>query len=146
MGVAPKMVIILLVILGVILALHYGFYPRFVINAGSNRIFLIIGIAVALCGVPFVALGARQILLNVPRNRLCTESVFKITKHPMYAAYLVFILPGIGLMFRSWLTLALPVIGFIIFKIFIKEEEKWCKENFGDEYDAYRKSVLIKFI
>jgi protein-S-isoprenylcysteine O-methyltransferase Ste14 len=64
----------------------------------------------------------------------------------MYAAYLIFIIPGICLLFNSWLALTTLILNYILLQIFIKEEYRYLEETFGEEYESYLKKVWIKFL
>jgi protein-S-isoprenylcysteine O-methyltransferase Ste14 len=64
----------------------------------------------------------------------------------MYAAYLLFIFPGISLIFGSWLILTTVILNFILIQLFINEEYQYLEEKYGDEYKRYLDNVWIKFL
>jgi protein-S-isoprenylcysteine O-methyltransferase Ste14 len=64
----------------------------------------------------------------------------------MYASYLLLIIPGICLLFNSWLVLSTVVINYILFSVFIKREHRYLEEKFGSEYEEYLEKVIIKFL
>lgn len=74
-------------------------------------------------------------------DRLITEGVFKISRHPMYLGMLSILL-GLALLFGS-LTSFIPVISFpiLIEIIFISVEEKMLAEKFGAKYEEYKLNV-----
>ncbi|MEW6516255.1 MAG: isoprenylcysteine carboxylmethyltransferase family protein [candidate division FCPU426 bacterium] len=72
------------------------------------------------------------------KERLLTTGLFRLCRHPMYAAWILIILPGMGLMLHSWLILANVLVVFIAFKFLIRREDRKLEEAFGPEYLAYR--------
>jgi protein-S-isoprenylcysteine O-methyltransferase Ste14 len=72
---------------------------------------------------------------------LITESVFKISRHPMYLG-MVLILIGMAVLLGT-LTPFLVVIAFylIMETVFIRVEERMMEETFGSQYQNYRKKV-----
>jgi protein-S-isoprenylcysteine O-methyltransferase Ste14 len=72
---------------------------------------------------------------------LITESVFKISRHPMYLG-MVLILTGLAV-FLGTLTPFLIVITFFLIMetVFIRVEEDMMEEIFGAQYRDYRKKV-----
>lgn len=72
---------------------------------------------------------------------LITDSVFKISRHPMYLG-MVLILTGLAILLGT-LTPFWVVIAFylVMDTVFIKAEERMMEETFGLQYQAYRKKV-----
>jgi protein-S-isoprenylcysteine O-methyltransferase Ste14 len=69
-------------------------------------------------------------------HRLVTDGPYRLVRHPRYVGVLLF-LPGIALVFRSWLALALgaPVLLVLLWRI--ADEETLMREEFGVEWDTY---------
>jgi protein-S-isoprenylcysteine O-methyltransferase Ste14 len=69
-------------------------------------------------------------------HRLVTDGPYRLVRHPRYSGILLF-LPGIALVFRSWLGLALaaPVLLVLLWRI--ADEEALLREAFGAEWDGY---------
>ncbi len=61
--------------------------------------------------------------------------------NPLYASFLLLIIPGISLMMNSWLIMTTSIAGYIVFKIVIRSEYTEMEKFFGDEYIKYRKST-----
>ena len=70
-------------------------------------------------------------------NRLCTQGPFKLFRHPMYAAWITFICPGVILYLNSWVLLFWPVLLHPVWHRLVSKEEITMLENFGDEYREY---------
>ena len=70
-------------------------------------------------------------------DKLCTRGPFKHFRHPMYAAWITFICPGIALYLNSWFYLFWILFLHLLWhKIVIKEEIKMIN-IFGDIYKDY---------
>lgn len=75
-----------------------------------------------------------------------TDGLYKYFKDPMYVAYLLFVIPGICLLFNSWLVLTTVLLNYVLYTVLIKREHKYLEEKFGAEYKAYLDKVIIKFL
>jgi len=74
-------------------------------------------------------------------GRLVTEGPFAVVRHPIYAAWILLIIPGVALFFRSWLLLPVPLVAYVAFKVFIHEEDDCLRRRFGQSYLEYRFGV-----
>jgi protein-S-isoprenylcysteine O-methyltransferase Ste14 len=74
-------------------------------------------------------------------STLVTDGVFRITRNPMYLG-LVLILFGIALFMGSLIPFVIiPLFIVLIYRMFIKVEEKMLKEKFGELYLKYKNKV-----
>jgi protein-S-isoprenylcysteine O-methyltransferase Ste14 len=48
------------------------------------------------------------------------------------------IIPALSLILNSWLVLTSSLVGYILFKIFIRTEYNELEKFFGEEYRRYR--------
>jgi protein-S-isoprenylcysteine O-methyltransferase Ste14 len=70
---------------------------------------------------------------------LVTEGVYAVSRHPMYLGF-VLILLGVALLFGSLTPLLVPVAFTVLTEaVFIRTEEQMMAEQFGEEWDAYRR-------
>jgi len=145
-GAAPKIAIPTFIYLIITIFIDYQTKPLFQITESSYSTLIIIGILLMLMGIALVVTVARKLLKSFKTNILMTDGVYKFLRNPMYAAYLIFIIPGICLLFNSWLALTTLILNYILLQIFIKEEYRYLKETFGEEYESYLKKVWIKFL
>ncbi|HZW38336.1 MAG TPA: isoprenylcysteine carboxylmethyltransferase family protein [Ignavibacteriaceae bacterium] len=145
-GVAPKIAIPTFIYMIVMIIIDNQTKPQFTITINHYNILMIIAIILILIGVAMVFSVAKILLKEFPEGRLMSDGLFKIFRNPMYASYMLFVIPGICLLFNSWLVLTTVIINFIFFKIFIKEEHKYLEGKFGDEYKTYLEKVKIKFL
>jgi protein-S-isoprenylcysteine O-methyltransferase Ste14 len=76
-----------------------------------------------------------------PSSVLVTGGVFRFSRNPMYVG-LVLALLGIGIGLGSAAPfVVVPVFVWLIAAIFVLPEERMMTEQFGDEYEAYRRRV-----
>ena len=71
------------------------------------------------------------------KDELCTMGPFKWFRHPMYAAWITFIVPAAALYLDSWILLFFVVLIHLIWHRLVTREEKMMLETFQDEYRAY---------
>jgi len=76
---------------------------------------------------------------------LVTHGLYAIVRHPLYAASIFFIIPGVALVFRSWLLLPMPAVAYIAFRIFIPAEEQDLHERYGEDFTLYRERTNAVF-
>lgn len=120
--------------------------PFFNITEKHAEILIGLGIVLIAAGTLMVISCGRKLLKSFNKGLLMTDGLYKIFRNPMYAAYMLFIIPGICLFFNSWLVLTTVLLNYILFSIFIKREHKYLEEKFGSEYQSYLKKVYIKFL
>ncbi len=74
-------------------------------------------------------------------GRLVTGGPYRITRNPIYAGWILGILPGIALCFASWPMLAGPVVAWALFRETVVVEESFLAARFGEEWDVYATRV-----
>lgn len=145
-GVAPKIAVPTFVYLIITIIIDQLKNPMFKINLDYSSALLIIGVVLIIMGVIVVVNVAQKLKKSFASGSLMTDGLYAYFRNPMYAAYLLFIIPGIAFLFNSWLALTTIVLNFILFQIFIKEEYIYLKERFGEDYKTYLNKVWIKFL
>ena len=145
-GVAPLIAIptFLYLILAVVISLTAT--KIFTISINHYFVLAAIGIVLITGGVLMVISCGRKLLKSFNSDLLMTDGLYRIFRNPMYASYLLLIIPGICLLFNSWLVLSTVVINYILFSVFIKREHRYLEEKFGSEYEEYLEKVFIKFL
>ncbi len=71
------------------------------------------------------------------KDELCTMGPFKWFRHPVYAAWITFLLPALALYLNSWIILFSVVLIHPIWHRLVVQEEKMMSEKFQDEYRVY---------
>jgi protein-S-isoprenylcysteine O-methyltransferase Ste14 len=68
------------------------------------------------------------------KDELCTKGPFKWFRHPMYAAWVTFILPGVALLLNSYTVLFFVALLHLICHLLVVEEERIMQDTFQDQY------------
>jgi len=71
-------------------------------------------------------------------HQLVTTGLYGVIRHPIYLRALLVVI-GLPLIFRSWLFLVMLPLGAVFVAARIRAEEKLLGEQFGAEFEAYRK-------
>lgn len=145
-GVAPKIAVPTLLYIILAVVIDSLTKPLFTITQNNYSILVVIGILLILFGVVLVSIVGRELVKSYKSTVLMTNGLYKVFRNPMYTAYLIFIIPGISILFNSWLVLSSVILNFILFQVFIKEEYKYLEKTFGEEYKRYLTDVWIKFL
>ena len=145
-GVAPLIAVPTFVYLIITAIISYLTKPLFSIIENDSVVLFYLGIILIVPGVIMVAACGRRLLKSFDKNKLMTEGLYKIFRDPMYVAYLIFVIPGICLLFNSWLVLTTVLLNYVLYSKLIKREHKYLEEKFGAEYKNYLDKVIIKFL
>jgi protein-S-isoprenylcysteine O-methyltransferase Ste14 len=107
-----------------------------------------IGMIFMLVGVYFWISAALGVKRAFESHQLVRTGVFKLSRNPMYAGFIMFIIPGLAFVLNNVLLIAVSLAMYIAFKMFISREERYLASQFGEEFERYRKSVpqLIPFV
>jgi len=106
----------------------------------------VLGIACVAIGVPLWLTSAVQILLFVPKGRLITTGPFALMRHPLYTSVALLVLPGLGLLFDSWIGFAIGIVLYSSSRLFAPNEERELAARFPQEYAAYRKRIVLPWL
>jgi protein-S-isoprenylcysteine O-methyltransferase Ste14 len=96
-----------------------------------------IGIALIIIGLGLHFWSLATLRNWWQKDRLCTGGPFKWFRHPLYAAWVTFIAPGIAVLLNSWILLVWAALLQPIWHWLVRKEEKMMMDRFGDEYRAY---------
>ena len=142
-GIGPYYVgaIALLTVLGMILScsgyLDSGFVP--VLKAPMQ----VLGILLILLGA-FIwghAFFRSRIGEGIKNNHLVTDGIYAWCRNPLYTGWM-FICIGVSLLAANLWLLVLPFLFWALMTIMMKRtEEKWLRNLYGAEYDAYCRRV-----
>ena len=110
--------------------------------------FLAIGILLAAIGIYFWISSALLISKAFPSHKLEISGVYRFSRNPLYAAFIVFIVPGIAFICNDLLILTASLTMFAAFKLRIGQEEEFLRKEFGEEFQQYAQKVaqLIPFV
>lgn len=144
-GAAPRIASLTMLYLLIVFGISLLMRPAFQLTVDSLPL-AVTGIIWIVPGIIIVAIAGRMITKSFKENKLLTTGLYRIFRNPMYAAYFLFIIPGICLLFNSWLVLTTIPVNYILLQIFIQREYNYLRQKYGNEYDEYLKTVLIKFL
>ena len=89
-------------------------------------------------GMVVYIIALRRFNRGYRQGELVTQGPFAVVRHPIYAAWILLICPGVVLFFRSWPMLMLPLVAYISFKASIHREDRYLEDRFGQAYQDYR--------
>lgn len=100
-----------------------------------------VGVLLLTIGIPLWFAGGAAAMTAYNKDSLVTSGVFGLVRHPIYSAWIVFILPGIAVLCRSWPLLGAALVAYGVFKLTIRREDENLEERFGQAYRDYRSRV-----
>jgi len=140
-GCGPKLAILCLPYILLSLAVMFRFPDfldlRFLNNSPSR----ILGLIWLLTGIIFWIYSAVYFLKYFKPDVLLTAGPFGLCRNPIYSSIIVFIIPSLGFIFHSGLTLSIAVVLYIGFRISIHGETSILRKIFGEKYESYERSV-----
>lgn len=136
-GVGPKIGKVLLPWLAVAIVLSVT-TQLFTFTTENTKVLKIIGGVLMAFGLIFYLGTVKMLLKGLKETRLVTSGAFYLCQNPLYAAILLFIIPALSLLLNSWLVLTSSVVGYFIFKVFIKGEYQELEKFFGEKYLKYK--------
>ncbi len=148
LGIGPLLFIAGGVPLAGILVLQYMSDVAISFPSPWMQIFLVLGIALCAIGACFWFPSALMVEKAFRHHRLVTSGVFSVSRNPLYAAFICFIIPGVAFILNNLLILAAALLMFLAFKLLIGKEEEYLREEFGEDYLDYEREVaqLIPFV
>lgn len=109
--------------------MHYVYLPSLTFVIMSKYVNIIFGVSLIIIGSPILLIPAFTIDKYFNEGKLCTKGIYSFIRHPIYASWIVFIVPGIILIFGLILGISIPIFMYIIFKILIIEEEQYLEKK-----------------
>jgi protein-S-isoprenylcysteine O-methyltransferase Ste14 len=106
-----------------------------------GAVLVAVGILLLAIGVPMLAISVRSLMRAYKEDQFATGGLLALVRHPIYSAWIVFILPGLALLSRSWPVLLTPVVAYSVFKLTIHREDEYLLQRFGVAYLDYRARV-----
>ncbi len=143
-GIGPRFTIVSLIYAIIIFVLEYIGLLNMPIPI-PHILSLVSGIILIVIGLPVFLIPAFTIDKYFKKSELATKGVYGYFRHPIYASWILFIVPGIMLIKGSLLGLTIPVFMYLVFRVMIIDEEEYLEKKFGKEYIEYRKKVNAVF-
>jgi protein-S-isoprenylcysteine O-methyltransferase Ste14 len=137
LGIGPKMAVFLLPWLLTTIVISKS-NKLFAYTTQYRNILMIAGILLMVAGLLFYFATVMTLLKGLKDTKLITEGPYKICQNPLYMSLILLFIPSLSLVLNTWLVLTSSVIGYILFKIFIKDEYKELEAFFGQTYLKYK--------
>jgi protein-S-isoprenylcysteine O-methyltransferase Ste14 len=102
---------------------------------------LVLGVLLLIIGTPIYLTAGLTIHKYFHDGKLATTGIYAYFRHPIYGAWIVFIMPGIVLLLNSLIGLSIPIFMYVLFRILIVKEDKYLEERFGEEFIDYKNRV-----
>ena len=122
-------------------SLSRHFYPAFQIGLIPSWFLSILGGCFLLGGIVFLVISVTALTRAYNAGTLVTDGVFSWCRHPVYAAWAVFIVPGIALFEKSWVVLTTPVFMYLLLTRLVTKEEIYLEQVFGSAYREYKEKI-----
>jgi protein-S-isoprenylcysteine O-methyltransferase Ste14 len=107
---------------------------------------VVAGIILLAVGVPAWLSSVALILIRVPQKKLITTGPYAIVRHPLTTSVALLVVPGLGLLFDSWVGAAIGAVLYAFARYFSPREEAALLKIFSAEYEAYRRKVLLPWL
>jgi protein-S-isoprenylcysteine O-methyltransferase Ste14 len=140
-GVGPRIVAAALSYSALAAVLTWVFPRECLVGALSTPVVRTFAILLVAAGMSIWILGVAGAMRAYSRDELVTTGVFGLVRHPMYSAWIVFNLPGLGLLTTSWPFLITPLVAYAVFRLSIHVEDEYLTQRFGKAYLDYRRRV-----
>jgi protein-S-isoprenylcysteine O-methyltransferase Ste14 len=138
LGIGPKIAVILFPWLGASIALSCLHTDLFKFSRAGSDVLFIAGIVLMTVGLVFYFSTVRMLLKGLKETRLITTGTYGLCQNPLYASLILMIIPALSLLLNSWLILTSAIVGYLIFKRYIRKEYTELEEFFGDSYIQYK--------
>lgn len=140
-GVGPRLVITTLPVVALASIIMYKDPSFLVMESLGNPTATIVGSAWMALGLVFFILSAITFARGFKKGQLVTHGPFALCRNPIYASFIVFLVPALAIILKSGLILAVDIALYVNFKVLIREENISLKRIFGQEYEQYAKRV-----
>lgn len=141
LGIGPKIAMVALPWLAMTITLSLIFKNYFIYTETAGSYLFIGGMALLFVGLVLYFSTLPILLRGIKETKLITNGAYSLCCNPLYASFLLLIIPGVSLMMNSWLVMTTTITGYIVFKIVIKREYMEMEKFFGDEYKKYREAT-----
>ena len=140
-GIGPSLVLVGTTMSGVVFILQARFGIALPTGSWLRPLAVAVGICLALFGTYFWIASACLVTRAFASQRLVTSGVYRFSRNPLYAAFIVFLVPGLALFLNNLLLLLASLLMYAVFAARIGKEEAYLADRYGEEYAAYRAAV-----
>jgi protein-S-isoprenylcysteine O-methyltransferase Ste14 len=102
---------------------------------------VIVGIELAAVGLVFWALATVPLVRAYRADRLATRGAFALSRHPIFAWWVFFILPAAAFITNSWLFLVAALAIGLLLRPAMKKEDTYLAYRYPEAHRPYRAQV-----
>lgn len=140
-GIGPRMVLLCLPYIALSVGILIA-HPDFLdISWLQSTIVRYIGFGWLAAGIILWISSVITFVSAFQQKKLVTSGPFAICRNPVYASFIVFIIPALGVIFHSGLILSIALVMYLAFKICIHGEMIVLRRTFGEDYENYLGAV-----
>ena len=139
-GVGPKLVLSMVPFIVVLAIVNIIFYPTFQIPI-PPLFLILLGAVLILIGIYIYIKSIIAVKKAYDESVLVTSGFFAYMRHPVYSSFILFMTPGFVCLSNSWFLFSIPILFYLLFRIYIKPEEVYCLNKFGEDYAHYKRNV-----
>lgn len=143
-GVGPKFTVVSAVTAILIFTIHFVWLGPLKIPL-SRTLTLIFGTVLVVIGIPVFLVPGLTIDRYFEDGELATKGLYSYIRHPIYGSWILLIVPGVVFLLNSLIGFLVPVFMYVVFKIFIVEEDRYLEEKFGQRFLDYKRNVGAVF-
>ncbi|OQX84632.1 hypothetical protein B6D60_08965 [candidate division KSB1 bacterium 4484_87] len=140
-GVGPVFVVLSILFSIVPLSISYYFFPFFKIKFIPQIVLTISGIIFILTGLTIFVISYFAVDRAYYQGKFVNHGVYRCCRHPLYASWVVFTVPGIIMIVNSWLGFTAPVFMYFLLRKLVQKEETYMEQKFGEEYREYKRKI-----
>lgn len=140
-GVGPNIATAVLTYAAIAAGATYAWPEACVLSAVPTAVSVAVAAVLLVLGVSCLAAAATSVMKAYQYDRLVTSGIFSVVRHPVYAAWIVWILPALALLSRSWPLFLAPLVAYAVFRLRIHCEDEYLEQRFGQAYRDYRARV-----
>ena len=140
LGIGLKFAVISIIFATLVLYSHFLWMSHLTIPI-PRTFSVVFGILLLIIGIPIYLISGITIRKYFNEGELATKGIYGYIRHPVYGAWVVFIIPGIVLLINSLIGLIIPIFMYVVFKILIVQEDKYLEDKFAEEFFKYKKSA-----
>jgi protein-S-isoprenylcysteine O-methyltransferase Ste14 len=113
---------------------------------GPPALLTTLSVVVLIPGVIIWLWSAALIMTRVPRGELITSGPYALVKHPLYTAVALLVIPWAGFLLDTWLGVVVGAALYLGSRRFSPLEERTLAKQFGADWAAYRRKVLLPWL
>jgi protein-S-isoprenylcysteine O-methyltransferase Ste14 len=119
----------------------YKFFPAITVLPVPLFYSTIAGIILLLCGLLLWVTSLVQLLRDFPKGKLITTGAYRFCRNPMYASFIIFIIPAFSFLLHTWVYFLGSLGMWLGATILLCKEERILEDIFKNEFSRYAAAV-----